>query len=185
MESNGLHKMLIALIAALGLALVGCPTAPADDDDDDDASDDDVADDDTGDDDTVPEEDCWDVYLSMDGVATYENTDGDDHVRYSVSMTEDVVHVIAKVTWDEEERTEWEFGIDVGEGTCPDNGIRWAGSTGTGGEVVVDVYADDIGEEVFPLGVNMFAHVRVENEADFEIGATMEFDVDVQFCQYL
>jgi len=177
--------MLIALIAAMGLALMGCPTAPADDDDDD-VADDDVADDDTeGDDDTSePVEDCWDVYLTGQGEDTYVNTEGDDHVRYAMTMGEDVVHFIATVRWDAEERTEWEFGIDVGQGTCPDNGIRWGGETGTSGEVTVSVYADDIGEEFFPDGANVFAHVRVENEHELEIGESMDFDVDVQYCQY-
>jgi len=179
---------LAVLTLALGLVLTGCPTG--DDDDDDDVADDDVADDDSAlddddvaDDDTAAStEDCWDVELANDGEGTYMHSFGESHERYSYYSEAGVAHILAYVFWDEEERGEWEFSLDVGQGTCPDNGIEWATNSGDTGEVVTEIWASDLGQETFTPGQALFVHLALVNTDDHEFGEIMAYNIDVQFC---
>ncbi len=179
-------RWMVVLAALLGLALCGCEL-PADDDDDDndDAADDDDDDDATGDDDTDVSEDCWSINLYGGGEGTYTITGGDDHEKYNFTMQENVTHIIATLTWDDETRGAWLFGLDVGEGTCPDYGTLWNTNEAGGGEVVTHVYPEDLpgGGQVFPEGANTFIHLGVANPADHEVGDTCDFQLAVQLCQ--
>jgi len=191
MYQNSLY-WLIAMIAGLGLLVLGCEAGSDDDDDDaadDDAADDDVADDDDAadddsaeDDDTsMPPEDCYDVVLPEDGVGTYTVSGGDSHQKYNFSMEPGVTHIKATVTW-EAGRTEWDMELAVGTGVCPDNGTEWAVNNDTAGEVVTHVYAEDLGFKAFTNGASIFAHVGALNEGDHEMGDAVDFDVDVEYC---
>ncbi len=179
-------RWLVLLAAILGLALLGCEV-PADDDDDDDndASDDDDATDDDDDDDTEVPEDCWSVNLSGGGEGTYTVTGGDDHDKFNVTMQDDISHIIATMTWDDEARGAWIFGVDVGEGTCPDHGTVWASAEGGGGEVVTHVYPEDVSGEplVFPSGANTFIHLGMLNPAEHEVGDSVDYAVTLELCQ--
>ena len=182
---------LIAMIAGLGLLALGCEGGSDDDDaaDDDDAGDDDVADDDDAadddsagdDDDTMPPEDCYEVALPDDGVGTYTISAGDSHERFSFSMDAGVSHMKATVTWDAG-RTEWDMELATGTGVCPDNGTEWAAEHATDGVVVTHVYSEDLGFSSFTNGASIFAHVGALNEGDHEMGDSVAFDVDVEYC---
>lgn len=178
-------RWLVLLSTILGLALLGCEM-PADDDDDDndDATGDDDDDDSATDDDDVAE-DCWEINLYGGGEGTYTVSGGDDHEKYSFTMQENITHAIATLTWDDETRGEWIFGLDVGEGTCPDYGTLWATAESGGGEVVTHVYAGDLpGEpQVFPNGANTFVHLGVQNPAEHEVGDSVDFQVSIELCQ--
>ena len=175
-------RWLVILVAALGLALSGCEV-PADDDDDDD--DDTAADDDSADDDDDVAEDCWSISLYSGGEGTYTISTGDDHQKYAFTMQEGITHLIATLTWEDETRDEWIFGLDVGEGTCPDNGTLWAANEGGGGEVVTHAYPDDVpgSPQVFPANANIFAHIGVQNPGALEVGDSCDFQIAVELCQ--
>ena len=181
---------LAVLTLALGLVLMGCPA----DDDDDDVADDDVADDDVADDDSATDddvadddtaastEDCWDVALDADGEGTYTHSFGESHERYSYYSEDGVAHIVATLYWDEDSRGDWEFSLDVGQGTCPDNGTEWADNSGDTGEVVTDVWATDLGQDTFTPGQALFVHMGLANESDHEFGDSMDYNIDVKFC---
>jgi hypothetical protein len=186
--TNSNWLWLLGLIAALGFALGGCPADTDDDDsaddDDDDAADDDAADDDAGDDDSQAE-DCWTQVLSPAGEGctyTYSST-LDDHLKHNFTMPDDIVHVIATLTW-QNARADWQFAVDVGEGTCPDSGTTWLGNYGHEGEVIVDLRPSDLpgAPEVFPAGANTFTHIGLINEVDHVDGDECGYDVTVEVC---
>ncbi len=184
---SGLETRWLVLLAAIfGLALLGCEM-PADDDDDDNddatGDDDDATGDDDDDDDVA--EDCWGINLYGGGEGTYTISGGDDHEKYNFTMQENITHIVATVTWDEETRGEWIFGLDVGEGTCPDFGTLWSANEGGGGEVITDVYPEDVpgGPLVFPNGANTFIHLGVQNPAEHEVGDSIDFQIAVELCQ--
>ena len=169
---------LLCLIAALGFATAGCTTAT---DDDDDSADDD----DAGDDDSMPAEDCWTQVLSPsgdDGTYTFDPT-VDHHMKHNFTMQEDIVHMIATMTWTED-RGDWQFGVDVGEGTCPHSGTTWLGDFGNEGEIVVDVRASDLAgsPDTFPVGANVFNHIQLINETDHTTGDSVGYDLVVEVC---
>ena len=179
-------------VLALGLVLTGCP---AGDDDDDDVSDDDVSDDDVSDDDSATDdddvsdddtaasnEDCWDVPLDGDGVGTYTHSVGESHERYGYYSEAGVAHIVAYLFWDEESRGDWEFSLEVGQGSCPDNGTEWATSSNDAGEVVTEVWATDLGQDTFTPGQVLFVHMGLVNTADHSLGDSVDYDIDVKFC---
>jgi len=188
---NSNWMWLLGLIAALGFVFTGCPADTddddsADDDDaaDDDAADDDAADDDAGDDDSEAE-DCWTMMLTPSGEGctyNYSSTE-DSHLKHNFTMPEDIVHVITTLTW-ENPRADWQFALDVGEGTCPHSGTTWLGNYGSEGEVVVDLHPEDLPDapEVFPAGANIFNHIALINEVDHVTGDQCDYDLIVEVC---
>ena len=169
------------LAAALLWAMTGCETDTSDDDD---AADDDAADDDAADDDTEPTEECNTINLSPLGDnGTYYT--GEEHTRHSFDFEENVHHLIATLTWDVAVGAT--FGLDVGEGTCPDNGTNWETVEGDTGEVVMNLYAaenDFVDDEFFPETAG-FVHVNLLNDAEYEPGVAIDYSVVMEFCNPL
>ncbi len=171
---------LTALVAAF--SLLGCDTAG---DDDDDAVDDDAVDDDssTGDDDDAEAtEDCVTADLSPAGEATFEYSAGESDMRHSFTLPAGIDHVVATMTWTSDD--DWEFALDVGEGTCPDNGTSWVSETAGGGEVVAEAWATDaVGADTFAMGLSGFGHIALANAADHDEGDAVDYVLDIQLCK--